>query len=105
MYDPAIGAPVRTHWKLALWAVFVPFFSRSSSAFDSAPVWTSKRQPSGASGSITGSTHAFRPSFVESMKEGTSGTLLPPARGSGERTVRAHSQAMTVASLPSGSRA
>ena len=59
----------------------------------------------GAAGSITGSTQAFLPSLVESMKDDTSGTIAPRAAGSGERTVRAHSQAMTVASDPSASRA
>ncbi len=54
---------------------------------------------------MTGSTQAFRPSLVESMKDETSGTIAPWARGSGERTVRAHNQAMTVASVPSGRRA
>src|ERR1019366_4889195 len=58
--------------------------------------------PSGAAGSITSSTHAFWPSLVESMKDDTSGTIAPLAAGSGERTVRAQSQAMTVASVPSG---
>ena len=54
---------------------------------------------------ITGSTQAFFPFLVESKREETSGTIAPLARGSGERIVRAHNQAMTVASEPSGSRA
>ncbi len=94
-----------THAKCVPPAVFVPFFSCSSSVFPSAPARTSKRQPSGDAGSITGSTQAFFPSLVESRKDDTNGTIAPLARGSGERTVRAHSQAMTVDLLPSGSRA
>ena len=42
---------------------------------------------------------------LTSMKDDTSGTIAPLAAGSGERTVRAHSQAITVASEPSGDRA
>src|SRR5450631_552050 len=80
-----------------------PFFSLSSSIFLRAPALTSKYQPSGEEGSTLGSTQAFLPSFVESMKEETSGTIAPFAAGSGERTVRAHSHAMTVASAPSES--
>jgi hypothetical protein len=83
-----IAAPVRTQTKFDPRAVFVPFFSRSSSDFPSAPVRTSKRQPSGAAASIIGSTQAFFPVRVESRKEETSGTIAPLARGSGERTVR-----------------
>ena len=64
---------------------------------------TSKRQPSGAVEKITGSTQAFFPSLVESRKDDTSGTIAPNAFGSGERTVRAQSQAITVAWRPSGS--
>jgi hypothetical protein len=81
----------------------VPSLSFASSAFVSAPVRTSKRQPSGAAESITGSTHAFRSSLVDNINHETSGTMAPLAAGSGERTVRAQSQAITVASEPSGS--
>src|SRR4051794_39777213 len=95
-------APVRTQRKVAR-ADLVPAASLTTSAFDSAPVRTSNRHPSGAAGSITGSTQAFLPSLVESMNDDTSGTIAPLAAGSGERTVRAQSQAITVAFEPSGS--
>src|SRR6266566_5755204 len=49
--------------------------------------------------STTGSTHASLPFLVESQKERTIGSCAPHA-GLGHLTVRAHSQAMTVASPP-----
>ena len=59
--------------------------------------------------SITGSTQtlrsSWRPALPDSRNDDTSGTIAPLAAGSGERTVRAHSQATTPAGAPSASRA
>src|SRR5947209_1336826 len=62
------------------------------------PVRTSKRTVL-AVRSTTGSTQAFLPGLVESQNERTRGIRAPQA-GLGQITVRAHSQAMTVASPP-----
>src|SRR3954454_51516 len=95
--------PVRMQVKFEPRALFVPALSLSSSTFGSVPVRTSNRHPSCAVPSVTGSTQAFLPSLVESMKDDTKGTITPFAAGSGERTVRAQSHAITVAFEPSGS--
>src|SRR5262245_55036467 len=81
---------------------FVPVFSRASSSLVSLPLCTSNRQPSGAETSITGSTQALLFAILDTKKDETSGTMAPFAAGSGERTVRAQSQAITVASEPLG---
>ena len=47
-----------------------------------------------------GSTHDLLAPLVESKNEETKGTIAPFAEGSGERTVRAHNHAMTVARRP-----
>lgn len=52
--------------------------------------------------SIIGSTHALLPAFVQSANDRTSGICAPQA-GFGQRTVRAHIQAITVASPPPSS--
>src|ERR1019366_6607296 len=76
--------------------------STPSSFLDGEPDLTSKRQPSAASGSSSGSTHVLAPSFVDRRKDDTSGTKAPLAAGSGERMVRAHIQATILALLPFG---
>src|SRR4051812_44643197 len=98
-----MAVPVKMHEKFAPRPVFVPFLRCSSSSFLSDPVFTSKRQPPLACGSITGSTQALLLALADSMNEEASGTIAPLAAGSGERTVRAHSHAMIVARDPSGS--
>src|SRR5581483_6414690 len=65
------------------------------------PVRTSKRTVFAAR-STTGSTQARLPGLVDRSNERTSGIRAPQA-GLGQVTVRAQSQAMTVASPPSGS--
>ena len=72
MYPLSTGDPVKTQEKACPFPVFVPVDKRSSSALLNRPARTSNRQPSGAAGSITGSTQAFLPSLVESMKDDTS---------------------------------
>src|SRR5713226_5268116 len=99
-----MGEPVNTQMKFEPRPAFVPFFSLSSSVLVSGPELTSNLYPSEASRSITGSTQAFfvlLPSLVESMNDVMRGTLALFANGSGECTVRAQSQAITVASVPS----
>ena len=102
MWPPEIGAPDSRHVKLAPCEALVPALAFASSSGPTPSVFTTKRQPPF---STPGTTIASRPFFDDSTKELTSGTCAPPAAGLGLATVRAHSQAMTVASEPSGSRA
>src|SRR6185312_7491201 len=97
-----MGAPVNKHAKFPR-EVLVPFLIRSSFSADNFPDLTSNRQPSGEVASSTGSTHDFVSPFEERRKEETSGTMAPLAAGSGDRTVRAQSHAITAASEPLGS--
>ena len=97
-----IGVPVSTQVKFDPRPVLVPSFRCFSCSVVRLPVLTSKHHPSCAAGSRTISTQACLAFFVESMKEETSGTCAPLAMGSGEATVRAHSQAITVALVSAG---
>ena len=76
----------------------VPFFADSGGTLPAPAVRTTKRY---VFPSITGSTQASRPFFVESMKVEARGTSAFAKAGLGLRTVRAHSYAITVSARPS----
>ena len=97
-----IGAPESRQVKFAPRDAFVPFLARVSSSGETPPVFTENRQPPF---STAGATTASLPFFDDSTKDETSGTCAPAAAGLGLATVRAHSHAMTVVSVPSASRA
>ena len=87
--------PDITHRKFAPRASFVPAFAASASG--GAPTFTANRYPRP---SITGSTYASFPFFVDSMNVDASGTSTSANAGFGLFTVRAHSHAMTVSFRP-----
>ena len=91
-----MGVPDTKQRKFAPRDSLVPAFAASTSA--GAPTFTVNRYPRP---SITGSTYASLPFFVESMKVEASGTSTSANAGFGLFTVRAQSHAMTVSSRPS----
>ena len=91
-----MGVPDIRQWKFAPRDSFVPAFAAPASA--GAPTFTSNRYPRS---SMTGSTYASLPFFVESMKVEASGTSTSANAGFGLLTVRAHSHATTVSLRPS----
>ena len=94
MYSYRIGTPESRHRKLPR-ASLVPALAASASG--GSPTFTANRYPRP---SITGSTYASLPRFVDSMKVAASGTSRSAKAGFGLFTVRAHSQAITVSLRP-----
>ena len=85
-----------THRKLAPRDSFVPAFAAAGCG--GTPTFTVKRY---ARPSITGSTYASLPFFVDNMNVDASGTSTSANAGLGLFTVRAQSHAMTVSLRPS----
>ena len=85
-----------THRKFAPRDSFVPALATSGSG--GAPTFTVNRY---SRPSITGSTYASLPFFLDSMNVDASGTCTSAKAGLGLFTVRAHSHAITVSFRPS----